>query len=191
MVSSCGLALFCSQICRVCVFGPFALTASIKPSLYEPVIAELEAALVRQPDQPGVRGLLARRCNDYAWNLANASESGRNPERALTLARRPVDLARNQPIYVKTLGVAQYRSGRYAEAIATLERNLTAGHGEYDGYDLFFQAMAHWRLGEKPQALACFDKAVEWMEQNSPSDDELIRFRAEAAALLNVKEKTN
>jgi len=169
--------------------GPLPLTAPVDPRAYEPVIGDLEAALARKPDQPSIRGRLAGHCNEYAWKLANATGSSRNPERALTLARRSVELAPNQAIYLNTLGVAQYRAGRYAEAVATLDRSLTAGHGEYDGYDLFFQAMAHWRLGEKPQALACFDKAVEWMQKNKPADDELIRFRAEAAALLDVKEK--
>jgi hypothetical protein len=153
------------------------------------VIGDLEAALASKPDQAGVRGGLAQRCNNYAWGLANAPESSRNPERALTLARRSVELVPNQANYLNTLGVAQYRAGRYAEAVATLERNLTAPGGKSAGYDLFFQAMAHWRLGNKPQALTCFDKAVEWMEQNQRADDELIRFRAEAAALLEVKEK--
>jgi eukaryotic-like serine/threonine-protein kinase len=171
--------------------GPLPPTPSMEPGLYEPVIADLEAAMARHPDQPGVREGLVRRCNNYAWNLANASESGRKPERALTLARRAVELAPNQAVCLNTLGVAQYRAGRYAEAIATLERSTTADHGEYSGYDLFFQAMAHWRLGEKPRALACFDKAVGWMEQKRRADEELIRFRAEAAALLNLKEKTD
>jgi len=169
--------------------GPLPLIESIEPRLYEHVIGDLEAALVRKPDQPSVRGTLARRCNNYAWQLANASGSGRNPERALSLARRAVELAPNQAIYLNTLGVAQYRAGRHAEALATLDRSLTAGHGQYDGYDLFFQAMAQWRLGNKPQALTGFDKAVEWMEQNQPADDELIRFRDEAAALLEVNKK--
>ena len=169
--------------------GPLPLTASVDPRAYEPVIGDLEAALASKPDQPGNRGRLARRCNEYAWNLANATGSSRNPERALTLARRSVELAPNQALNLNTLGVAQYRAGRHAEAIATLDRSLAAGHGAYDGYDLFFQAMAHWQLGDKTQSLACFDKAVEWMEKNPQADEELVRFRAEAAALLGVKEK--
>jgi tetratricopeptide (TPR) repeat protein len=168
--------------------GPLPLTASIEPGVYQPVIGELEAELASKPDQPGLRARLARRCNTYAWNLANASGSSRNPERALTLARRAVELSPNQALYLNTLGVAQYRAGRHAEATATLERSLAAGHGAYDGFDLFFQAMAHWQLGDKPQARTCFNKAVQWMEQNQRADEELVRFRAEAAALLGVKE---
>ncbi len=169
--------------------GPLPLTASVDPLAYEPVHSDLEAALASKPDQPRVRGRLARHCNEYAWRLANAPGSSRNPERALTMARRSVELAPNQSMYLNTLGVALYRAGRHAEAIATLDRSLAAGHGAYDGYDLFFQAMAHWQLGDKPQALACFYKAVEWMKTPHQSDEDLVPFRAEAAALLGVKEK--
>ena len=169
--------------------GPLPLTASADPTVYEPLIAGLEAALASKPEQPRVRGGLARRFNQYAWMMANAPASSRNPQRALTLARRSVELAPNQPMYLNTLGAAQYRAGRHAEAIATLDRSLAAGHGAYDGYGLFFQAMAHWQLGDKPQALACFDKAVEWMKTPHQFDEELVPFRAEAAALLGLEQK--
>ena len=38
--------------------------------------------------------------------------------------------------------------------------------------------------------LAWYDKAVEWTEKNKPDDEELLRFRAEAAELLEIAEKT-
>ncbi|HZW32333.1 MAG TPA: protein kinase [Isosphaeraceae bacterium] len=172
--------------------GPLPLAESPEPRLYEPAIADLEAAVACKPDQPGVRGQLARRCNNYAWKLANAIGSSRNPERAVALAGRAVDLRPNRGIYLNTLGVAEYRAGRYAEAIATLERSRAAGHGQCEGLDLLFQAMAYWRLGNKPLALTCFEKAARWMERGRPDDDDedLIRFRGEAAALLQVKAKS-
>jgi serine/threonine protein kinase/WD40 repeat protein len=169
--------------------GPLPLAATADPRAYEPVINDLEAALASKPDQTSIRGRLAERCNDYAWNLANATGSSRNPERALTLARRAVELAPNWADYLNTLGVAQYRAGRFAEAIATLDRSLAAGQGQSDGYDLLFQAMAQWQLGHRPEAQACFRKAAEWMEKHQQGDEELIPFRAEAAAMLGVKEK--
>jgi hypothetical protein len=60
-----------------------------------------------------------------------------------------------------------------------------------DSNDWFFLAMAHWHLGDKPQACSWYEKAVPWMDKNQPKDEELIRFRAEAAAFMGVKEKTN
>jgi WD40 repeat protein len=167
--------------------GPQPLTASVDPRAYEPLISDLEAALASRPDQPGIRGRLALYCNNYAWDLANATGSSRDPQRALTLARRAVELFPNQAVYLNTLGVAQYRAGQFTAAVATLQRSLALGN--VAAADLFFLAMAHWRLGDKTQARTCFQKAVEWMEKNQPADDELLRFRAEAAALLGLETK--
>jgi serine/threonine protein kinase/WD40 repeat protein len=171
--------------------GPVPLSASADPRANEPRIGDLETALARSPDQPGIRSRLANLCNSYAWDLANAAGTSRDPGRALTLARRSVALVPNQAAYLNTMGVAQYRAGRYVEAIATLDRSLAAGHGQGDGYDLLFQAMAHWQLGHKPQSLTCFHKAVEWMEKNRRDDEQLIRFRAEAAALLGPEKRSD
>ena len=44
--------------------------------------------------------------------------------------------------------------------------------------------MAHRRLGREDVARTWYDKAVAWMEKNRPRDEVLVRFRAEAAALL-------
>jgi hypothetical protein len=167
--------------------GPRPLTAPVDPRVNEPAISVMEARLASKPDDTNIRVWLARRCNHYAWNLTKATESSLNPQRALTLARRAVELVPNSATYLNTLGVAQYRAGRYVEAIATLDRSLAAGHGQSDGYDLLFQAMAHWRLGQKPQSLACYRKALEWIEKNRQDDEELIRIRDEAAALLRLK----
>ncbi len=54
--------------------------------------------------------------------------------------------------------------------------------------DWLFLAMAHWQLGDKGAARKWYDQAVQWMEKFAPRNDEILRFRAEAAALLQVKE---
>jgi tetratricopeptide (TPR) repeat protein len=104
------------------------------------------------------------------------------------MARRSVELAPNWSWNLNTLGVALYRAGRYAEAVATLDLSLAAA-SHFDGYDLLFQAMSYWQLGHKPKALSCFEKADLWMKTHQQDDEELARFRAEAAALLGLKEK--
>ena len=59
-----------------------------------------------------------------------------------------------------------------------------------DAFDWFFLAMAHWRLGHKDEARAWYDKAAAWDAKNlpPPENEELRRFRAEAAALLGVND---
>ena len=58
-----------------------------------------------------------------------------------------------------------------------------------DSFDWFFLAMAHWRLGDRDQARTWLKRAVEWMDQHRPHDDELRRFRAEAETLVTDMEK--
>ena len=48
--------------------------------------------------------------------------------------------------------------------------------------------MAHWQLGHKDEARTWYDKAVEWMDKNQPKNEELLRFRDEAAKLLGIAE---
>jgi tetratricopeptide (TPR) repeat protein len=155
---------------------------------YEPAISDLEVALRLQADQPSVREWLAQGCNNRAWELANGPAPQRNLDRALVLSQRAANLAPGEGVSLNTLGVVRYRVGRYPEAIATLERSLAAGHGQSDGFDLFFLALAHHRLGHRDQARGCFDRAVRWLSTQKnlpePQTKELTRFRAEAEAVL-------
>ena len=167
-----------------------AVRGAIHRSLkrFDPAIVDLEAALAEDPDQPAVRELLATCCNERAWELATALASPRDPDRAMTLARRATGLVPKEAMYVNTLGVAEYRAGRLAGSIATLERSLAAGGGRYDAFDLFFLAMARHRLAHRQQARDCFDRAVRWLGAQKDLDaghaQELARFRAEAEAVL-------
>jgi tetratricopeptide (TPR) repeat protein len=106
------------------------------------------------------------------------------------LAKKAVELAPGQGLYWNTLGVAHYRAGDWEAAIAALDKAKQLHNGG-DIYDWFFLAMTHWQLAHKEEARKWFDKAVEWMEKNRPSDEDLRRFRAEAAELLGVKDKKN
>jgi tetratricopeptide (TPR) repeat protein len=169
-------------------YGPRPLTGRLDPKAFEPLIADLETALARHPDQGQIRGMLAQYCNNLAWGLVTAPESARDSQRALRLARRAVELAPRAANCLNTLGVAQYRAGQYAQAIATLEKSLAAGKGQADAFDLFFLAMAHHRLGHREVARSCFDRAVRRLaEQKGLSEQhtqELAAFRAEAEAVL-------
>jgi len=49
--------------------------------------------------------------------------------------------------------------------------------------------MTLWQLDKKKEAREFYDNTVQWMEKNKPRDLELRRFRAEAAALLQVEDK--
>jgi superkiller protein 3 len=127
--------------------------------------------------------------NDLAWLLANCVDPHfRNPQEAVASAERAVDLAPKDGNYWKTLGAARYRAKDYRGALAALEKSIAFKQGG-DSFDWFFLAMAHWRLGDPDEARQWYDKAVSWMEEHQPKDEELARFRAEAETLLEIKKK--
>jgi tetratricopeptide (TPR) repeat protein len=127
--------------------------------------------------------------NDFAWLLATCTDlSVRDPGEAVRLAKKAVALAPTEGNFWNTLGVAQYRAKDWKAAIAALDKSMKLRQGG-DSSDWFFLAMASWQLGEKEQARKWYHQAVQWMDKNQPQNEELRRFRAEAAALLGVKEE--
>jgi tetratricopeptide (TPR) repeat protein len=151
---------------------------------YRRAVALYGAALDRDPNH--VHSL-----NNVAWLLATCPDASvRDAARAAELARKAIDLAPPRPDYLwNTLGLARYRAGDWKAAVAALEKSMAlfAARPEPDrmeSYSTFFLAMAYWQLGDKQKAREWLDRAVRWMEQYRPADEELRRFRAEAAALL-------
>jgi tetratricopeptide (TPR) repeat protein len=125
--------------------------------------------------------------NNLAWLLATCPEATfRDPVRAVELAKKATALAPQQGIFWNTLGTARYRAGNWKDAIGALEKSLKL-QGD-NGFDWFFLAMAHWQLGEKEKARTWFDQAVQWMDKHPCQNEELRRFRREAAELLGVKD---
>jgi tetratricopeptide (TPR) repeat protein len=126
--------------------------------------------------------------NSLAWMLATATDPKlRDPGQAVEFAKRATELAPDDGSIWNTLGVAQYRAGEWQLAIDALNSSLKLRNGG-DSADWFFVAMARWQLGHKDEARQWYDKAVEWMDKNAPKNEELLRFRAEAAELLGIAE---
>jgi serine/threonine protein kinase len=125
---------------------------------------------------------------DLAWILSTAPDSQlRNPREAVLLAERAMRLMPTSSSTRSILGVARYRAGDYRAAIAGLRNWDESGHGGEPSLHAFLLAMAHRQLGERDEARRWYEKAVESMKTR-PNDDELLRFRSEAAALLGRPE---
>ena len=83
-------------------------------------------------------------------------------------------------------GRAQYRAGKYAEAIETLKKS-DAGHKGLPA-DLAFLAMAEHRLGHTRAAHEYFDRLLTSMQDSRwASDPESQSFLGEAASLLGIE----
>jgi serine/threonine protein kinase/WD40 repeat protein len=129
--------------------------------------------------------------NTQAWGLLVGPADKRDPARALKLIRDAVKREPTNDHYLYTLGIAEYRNGLYADAVATLEKSLKVGNGRADAFDLFFLAMCHARLGDKAKAKDCFDRAVKWWDGRKdlspPYVQELTALKEEAESLLRSK----
>jgi serine/threonine protein kinase/WD40 repeat protein/tetratricopeptide (TPR) repeat protein len=153
----------------------------------ERAIPDLERSLVLDPSRSGDRELLATCCNNVAWNLAKVVSPAQDVERAVKLSERALELNPGEVMFLNTRGVVLHRAGRFAEAVTTLGRSLAAGKGQLDGFDLYFLAMSHYRLGHRYEARNSLDLANAWVARASLPDQyvqELAAFRDEAETVL-------
>jgi tetratricopeptide (TPR) repeat protein len=124
-----------------------------------------------------------------AWLLATSPDvKQRDPQRAVELARMAVEQRPKRGLFWTTLGAAHYRAGNWQDAIAALEQSMALRQGG-NAVDWFFLSMAHWQLGARDEARKWYDRAAERAD-NNPNNQELGRFRAEASALLGLKDRT-
>jgi tetratricopeptide (TPR) repeat protein len=145
-------------------------------------IADYREVIKLNPMHTGAHSLLGM-C------LATAPDPRlRDPKLAVASAKKAIELAPADPSPWNTLGMAYYASGAYQAAIGAIHRSIKLG-GHADSTDYFFLAMAHRRLGHKDTAGGYYQKGVRWMDKNRPTDPELRRFRAEAAALLGITDE--
>jgi tetratricopeptide (TPR) repeat protein len=123
--------------------------------------------------------------NALAWFLATCPDPQlRNPARAVEWAQKALRRAPQEGAFWNTLGVAHYRAGDPKAAVAALQKSMQLRQGG-DASDWFVLAMAYWKMKDLEQARSWYQKAVRWMDQYQPRDEELRAFRAEAAALLS------
>jgi len=128
--------------------------------------------------------------NNLAWLLATCRDRKlRDPSRALQTTKQAVELAPKEGNYWNTLGVAHYRASDWKAATAALTKSDELLKGDKLSFNAFFLAMAQWQLGNQAEARKWYDQAVGWMEKNQPQDEELRRFRGEAAELLKIEKK--
>jgi tetratricopeptide (TPR) repeat protein len=105
-------------------------------------------------------------------------------ERALRAARIATEHAPDNGQIVNTLGVALYRTGDFAGALATLMRADELNKGK-EPADVAFAAMAHFRLGHVEEASAALERLRGMIDDEiDESDEDDRRFLEEAEATL-------
>ena len=163
--------------------------------LRDDVLAALRAQPAADPEiQSACLTLAASRpepaleCNNAGFALVR--DPGR-PEaiyqRGLRLAKAACRLEPDNGFYLNTLGVAQYRTGSVADALATLARSNTLNK-QKEPADVAFLAMAYQHLGHPAEARAMLDRLPELLRQRrGMGASEVVEdraFLAEAQAVV-------
>jgi eukaryotic-like serine/threonine-protein kinase len=126
----------------------------------------------------------AKTRNNCGCMLADCpDETLRDPDLAVAFAEKAVAADPRPADYWNTLGIAYYRKGEWSKARAALEQSMERSGGGGPG-DWFFLALACHHLGDTERARNWRAKAVRWMEERHRQDEDLMRYRAEADALL-------
>jgi tetratricopeptide (TPR) repeat protein len=155
--------------------------------LWDEAIACYRRAMDLQPKDPDyiqhLAGLLAN-CPDLKY---------RDPNQAMSLARKGMELAPENANSWLILGAAHYRLGEFKAALEALDKGMALSEklapSRKPYSSLFMLAMTHWQLGDKDLALSWFRNGVERMESKDSTrrnEPLLISIRAETAALLQI-----
>ena len=159
--------------------------------LREDVLAALKAQPAADPDiQAACRKLAgtwsesADQCNDTGWALIrDPGQPEADYQRGLRLANVACRLEPENFAYLSTLGVAQYRCGLMAEALATLTRSNDRNQQKGPS-DLAFLALAQHRLGYSDKACVTLARLREVMKDpQRAGNSELTAFLREAETI--------
>jgi hypothetical protein len=134
-----------------------------------------------------------------AWKVVKTRDADKDAyARALRQAEAAVNWVPSEGLMLNTLTVAQYRVGRYADALATLtkveklnaakEEKLNAAKEGPFPINLAFLAMTQHKLGKKDEAKATLGRLREIMKQpHWVNDSEATGFLREAEELIEGK----
>lgn len=162
------------------------LAALQKQSGWDADTRQLALALLPTYDEP------IEQINNAAWQVVSSpGQAAAAYQRALEQAIAVDQRLPNHWEYVNTLGVALYRVGDFAKALATLKRSETLTpdkEGNPHPADLAFHAMAEQRLGQAAAARATLARLRTAAQQSRFANDSALQaFVHEAEALIEGK----
>ena len=134
----------------------------------------------------------AHQLNDASWAVVRRPDAKPDEyKRALHQAETACRVVPGSWEYLTSLGVAQYRVGRFPEALATLTRSdetYSKVAKRSRPADLAFLAMTQYQLGKKAEAQATLVRLQEAMKDPSfAKDEEAQGFLREAEGCLPRK----
>ncbi|MHC5111009.1 MAG: protein kinase domain-containing protein [Planctomycetota bacterium] len=146
-------------------------------------VTVLERACAEAPDDPEPFAVFAVQL------VACPYSEYQDLARAAELARHAIDLEPQNGWWWRSLAMAHYHLGELQAAVDEHDKSFEL-LGTTHPWGRFYQAMAHWQLGNKDDAQSWYDRAVKgiptgnWSHPNL--NGELYQLQREAAALLGI-----
>lgn len=120
--------------------------------------ADLLAALMLRPDDPGLLNYLA-----FSW-----ADQGINLDRARTMLERAIQLLPDDGAIIDSLGWVMFRQGDFDDAVKQLEHAVELEADDATVNDHLGDA--YWRVGRQIEARAQWDRAVRLTDDKSLAD---------------------
>jgi tetratricopeptide (TPR) repeat protein len=147
---------------------------------YRSAIKVFEELAAEYPD-------VGRHQNHLAFVLAACpAKPCRDPRRAISFAKRALELAPEDVDSWSTLGMVQVAAANYHEAIQSYETARRYAGGELPLYTRLPLGLAYWHTGDKQRGREIYDQVVQELE-NKPVPTELRVFRGEVEEAMGIE----
>ena len=124
---------------------------------------------------------------NWCWFLATCPDPAfRDPSAAAALARKLTDRFPTIGYNWQLLGIAHYRAGKWAEALAAFDTVPVPISGRRDNG--FFRAMTLWHVGDRDRARESYRESMTAFKRFPRPRPELVRIQAEAQTLISALE---
>jgi tetratricopeptide (TPR) repeat protein len=139
--------------------------------------------------------------NCLTWLMAmSPGAASWDPELAAELTQKSMSMEPKHPGVWHVRGTARYRAAKYEEALAAFQKAMELRPNNPlnespllydlgDGFDWFYLALTHWKLGNREEARGWYSRADQWLKKEKPRHIVLWNYRAAAANLLGVEVK--
>jgi|GEM_PF-530593 len=147
---------------------------------YGSAMADLEHCMDEEPNR-------IEYLQQFAWSLATCPEPALyDLPRAAQCAGTAIRLSPLDGAAHTTLSLIHYRMRQWQQALDASQRALDL-YCRPRAFDLLLQAMAHWQLGERGQALKQYRRAVGRLRESQPPTSSEVELQREAGRLLRVQ----
>jgi Flp pilus assembly protein TadD len=148
-----------------------------KQKKFDEAEREFRKVLAVSPNNPGALNYLGYMLADRNVRVAEAEK----------MIAKALEQEPNNGAYLDSLGWAQYRLGKYDEALATLQRSVALVQKDSTIHDHLGDV--YFKLNKLKEAIAAWQQSIKEWEASSPSERENVDISKVQKKLESAKSK--